>query len=113
MAPPVVLVVDDELLIGELLELVADDARQRIRRPTGRENHDVLHRLVGPVVGRAGDARGDHRRSERAARQDERATARQDYSLHCYETSAELFHGGGVYRSGVRVQQRNAGKNGA
>jgi hypothetical protein len=29
------------------------------------------------------------------------------------ETSTEPFLGRGVYRSGVRVQQRNAGKNAA
>jgi hypothetical protein len=33
--------------------------------------------LFGPVVGGAGDARGDHRRGQRTARQQQRTTARQ------------------------------------
>jgi hypothetical protein len=42
---------------------------------------DIAHRLVRPVVGRAGDAGGERRHGERAARERKR-TARQDQSFH-------------------------------
>ena len=69
------LVLDDELLAGELAQLLAGDAREHVGRTAGREGVDVAHRLVRPVVGGAGDARGQHRRGEGAAGEHQRAAA--------------------------------------
>ena len=73
-------ILDDELLAGHLGQLARDDARERVGRPAGREDHDVAHRLVGPVVGggkrcpRPASARLQRRRVWRAMRRRGRPT---------------------------------------
>ena len=75
-------VLDDELLAGQLTELGADDAGECVGRPAGRKDHDVAHRPARPVVGRAGNARGNHGGGEHAAGESERTPAPQEQLCH-------------------------------
>src|SRR6185437_11009463 len=84
------LVLDDELLTGQLGELVADDAGERVGRPARRKDIDVAHRLVGPVVGRARDPRIDPWGGKRSGRQRERAAAGQRNSTTNHKTKPPL-----------------------
>ena len=70
------LVLDDELLAGELAQFLADDARQHVGGGTCREGVDVAHRLGRPVGLGTRDARCDHRGRKNAASGGEYATTR-------------------------------------
>ena len=70
------LVLDQELLAGELAQFLADDARQHVGGCACREQVYVAHRLRGPVGISPGDARGDHGRCKCSANGGKHATTR-------------------------------------
>jgi hypothetical protein len=70
------LVLDNELLAGELAQFLADDARQHVRGGAGREQVDVAHLLGRPIGLGTRDARCDHRGRKNAASGGEYATTR-------------------------------------
>jgi hypothetical protein len=117
------LVVDDELLAGELRQLIADDSRQGVGRPARRKDVDVAHRLVRPVVGRAGDAGADHRGGQRAGRhhaagEHERAAAWQDQSFHpgfshCIFLAVDLIQAEEGRICGIQTSRRGRRLTGA